>query len=341
MSTGLTVAIVGAGRIAGGYDNERIDQSPGIFTHAGAFMRDGRFILNTIIDIDQAKARQFANEWRIPSVGTDFMDLCRTHHDIISVCTPDNSHAAIISELIKSRAAKTIFAEKPLALTSLEMRDIQRLSEENAVHVFVNFQRRFDPAHITLRDTIASGGVKILAANTYYIKGLDHIGTTLIDTLCFFCGYPDSVLAYNRIFNAAVQDYTYEFILYFNTFNATAKTIDTESPYYLYHIFEIDFLMNDRRIVINDNSRRMETRLVCDYAYSGVRCIDDRHPVAEETGYGVSMLNSVQYLYEITNGSRPHDENTPKSSIRNKYIIDAVKRSYDQKRRIEVGENHE
>jgi predicted dehydrogenase len=341
MSKALTVAIVGAGRIAGGYDRDRLDDSPGIFTHAGAYTRDGRFTLKTVIDTDEQKARCFAEEWKVSYIGTKIADLCKDYHDIISVCTPDHTHAAVISELISGQAAKTIFAEKPLALTNREMRDIQRLSEENQVHVFVNFQRRFDPAHRQLRDIIAAGQVKILAVNTFYIKGLDHIGTTLIDTLCFFCGDPNSVLAYNRIFNVDIQDYTYEFILYFDTFNATAKTIDIESADYLYHIFEIDILMNDKRVVINDNSRRVETRLVCDYAYSGIRCIDDRHPVAEETGYAFSMLNSVQYLYEITNGSRPHNDNTPKSSIRNKCIIEAVKRSYDQKKRIEVGENHE
>jgi predicted dehydrogenase len=339
MSRALTVAIIGAGRIAGGYDRERLDASPGIFTHAGAYTRDGRFTLKTVFDTDEKKARSFAEEWKVSSVGSGIADLCKEYHDIVSVCTPDQTHAAVIRELIRGRAAKTIFAEKPLALTVREMRDIQRLSEEYEVHVFVNFQRRFDPAHRQLRDMIASKQVDILAVNTIYIKGLDHIGTTLIDTLRFFCGDPNSVLAYNRIFNADIQDYTYEFILYFNTFNATAKTIDTESVDYSYHIFEIDLLMNDKRVVINDNSRRLETRLICDYAYSGVRCIDDRHPTAQETGYAFSMLNSVQYLYEITNGSRPHEENTPKSSIQNKCIIEAVKRSYDQKRRIKVGVN--
>ena len=341
MSRPLTVAIIGAGRIAGGYDRDRIDTSSGIFTHAGAYVEDGRFKLKTVFDTDEQKARCFAEEWKVSSVGSGIADLCKDYHDIVSVCTPDHTHAAVISELIRGRAAKTIFAEKPLALTSREMRDIQKLSENNEVHVFVNFQRRFDPAHRQLRDIIASGQVHILAVNTFYIKGLDHIGTTLIDTLRFFCGDPDSVLAYNRIFNSEIQDYTYEFILYFNTFNATAKTIDTESVDYLYHIFEIDLLMNDRRVVINDNSRRVETRRVCDYAYSGVRCIDDRHPAAEETGYAFSMLNSIQYLYEITSGSKVHEENTPQSSLRNKCIIEAVKRSYDQNKRIKVGDNRE
>lgn len=340
MDKELSVAIIGAGRIAGGYDRDRLDASPGIFTHAGAFTRDGRFSLDTIIDIDEAKARQFANEWQIPSVGTDFTDICRAHHDVISVCTPDSSHSAIINELIKSRAAKTIFAEKPLALSGQEILDIRRLAEERGVNVVVNSQRRFDPVHRRLRDIITAERVRLLAVNAYYIKGLDHIGTTLIDTICFLCGKPESVFAYNRVFNRAIHNYTYEFILFFDSFNVTVKTVDSETSGYSYHIFEIDLLLNNKRLIVNDNSRRLETRPVVDYAYSGVRCFDDQHPAAEETGYAFSMLNAVEYLYEITMGIRQHDENTPGTAYQNKCIVEAVRRSYEEQKRIPIGEDH-
>jgi predicted dehydrogenase len=341
MSKVLTVAIVGSGRIAGGYDRERIDRSPGIFTHAGAFTKDGRFIVSTIIDADETKARRFAEEWRIPAVGTDIADLCRTHHDVISVCTPDSSHSMIISELIKSGAAKTIFAEKPLALSNEEMLDIRRLSEEHNINVVVNFQRRFDPAHRRLRDMIAAARGRLLAVNGYYIKGLDHIGTTFIDTICFLCGNPESVLSYNRVFNKTILDYTYEFILFFDSFNVTAKTVDAETSGYAYHIFEIDLLMDDKRLVVNDNSRQIETRPVVDYAYSGVRCLDDRNPVVEETGYALSMLNAAGYVYDITSGAKRHDENTPLSSYRNKCIVEAIKRSYEEQKKMRIGGNLE
>jgi predicted dehydrogenase len=334
----LTVAIIGAGRIAGGFDSDRFDVNSGIFTHAGAYTRDGRFMLKTVIDADEQKACNFAQEWGVAAVGTKISDLSDDYHDIVSVCTPDHTHASIVIELIKQRATKTIFAEKPLALSSREITYIRKLSEENDVRVLVNFQRRFDSAHIHLRDMIASGIVTILAVNTFYIKGLEHIGTTMIDTLCFLCGEPNSVLAYNKVFNAEINDYTYEFVLYFNTFNATVKTVDTESTDYSYHIFEIDFLMSDRRVVINDNSRRIEIHTVSDYAYSGVRCLDDRHSVAEETGYVFSMLNLIEYLHDITVGTRPHVVCNPEASYRVKCVVEAVKKSYKEQRIVWIGE---
>lgn len=340
MSNKLTVAIVGAGRIAGGYDRDKLDANPGVFTHAGAYMHDGRFTLKTIIDTDEGRARQFAGEWHALSAGTNLAALCATRHDIISVCTPDHSHATLIKTLIKARAAKTIFAEKPLALTMAEIQEIRRVADEGNVNVVVNFQRRFDPAHQQLRDLITECRSGLRAVNAYYIKGLDHVGTTLIDTLCYFFGMPESVLTYNRVFNRTIQGYTYEFILFFDSFNATVKTVDAEDAEYSYHVFEIDVLMADRRVIVNDNSRRIETRTIVDYAYSGVRCLDDRNTAALETGFTMSMLHAAGYVYDITTGARQHDENTPESSYLIKCIVEAVKRSYEEKRKLRIGETH-
>jgi predicted dehydrogenase len=336
----LTVAIVGAGRIAGGYDQDKLDKSPGVFTHAGAYVRDGRFALKTVIDKDRKKALRFAGEWRVENTGTDLTALCQTRHDVVSVCTPDHTHAPLITALIKSQAAKTVFAEKPLAMSAAEIQDIQRFSKEYNVNVVVNFQRKFDSAHRRLQNLIAENIKYIRTVNAYYIKGLDHIGATLIDTLCYLCGMPESVLTYNRVFNKTIQDYTYEFILFFHTFNITVKTIDAEKAEYAYHIFEIDVLMANRRITVNDNSRRIETRSLGNFAYSGVRCLDDRNPVVEESGFALSMLNAAGYVYDITTGARQHDENTPESSYHTKCIVDAIKQSYDEQRKLSIGAIH-
>jgi len=338
MSKTLTVAIVGGGKIAGGYDQEKLDSNPGVFSHAGAYTHDGRFILKTVIDTDEEKARRFASEWRVKHVGSDLAALLGSRHDVVSICTPDHTHASVIGALIKSRSAQTIFAEKPLALSATAIQEIQHSANEHNVNVVINFQRRFDPAHQRLRELIAKGKENLRAVNAYYIKGLDHIGTTLIDSICYLCGTPEAVLTYNRIFNGAIQDYTYEFILFFDSFNVTVKTVDAEDAEYAYHIFEIDVLMADRRVTVNDNSRRIETRTIVDYAYSGVRCLDDRNPVIEETGYALSMLNAVGYVYDVTTGAKQHNENTPASSYRNKCIVEAVKRSYEEQKKMPIGE---
>lgn len=338
MNKKLSVAIIGAGRVAGGYDMDKIHGDQGIYTHAGAYKKDGRFFLKKICDINQEKADLFLRQWNMETALTDPNEIYNDYHDVVSICTPDATHFEVISNIIKHKAAKTIFSEKPLVLKDEEIRDIIRTSEENNVNVVVNFQRRFDGSHKRIKNMIAKDPTKFLAVNAYYMKGLEHIGITLIDTLTFLCGVPKFVYAYNRVFNRQVSSYTYEFILFFDSFNATVKTIDTEEAEYYYHIFEIDMLFADRRLMINDNSRSIETRLVGDYAYSGVKVLDDRNPHYEKTGYSRAMLNTVDYIYDITTGSKKHLKNTPEMSYANKLILDAVKVSYEKKLKIKIGE---
>jgi predicted dehydrogenase len=336
MNDNLTVALIGAGRIAGGYDTGKVPGDQGIYTHAGAYTKDGRFRLKMICDTDLSRAEAFRGQWSVEAATSDLHEVYHGHHDIVSVCTPDASHFEIISELVGGRAAKTIFAEKPLALTQDEIMEINRTAQENKVNVVVNFQRRFDPAHARLKDLIQAGPERLLAVNAYYMKGLEHNGVTLVDTVTYLCGLPRSVLAYNRTFNNEIRSYTYEFILFFDSFNVTVKTIDSAAAGYRYHIFEIDMLFDDQRVIINDNSRTIETRSVIDYAYAGVKALDDRRPHYEESGYRRSMLDAVAYLHAITTGERAHTQNTPDNSYTNKLILNAIVQSYEKSQRIEV-----
>ncbi len=336
MDKKLSVAIIGAGRIAGRYDMDKIDGDPGTYTHAGAYKKDGRFFLKKICDVDTKRAGLFSKQWGVETAVTDLNEIYSDYHDVVSVCTPDATHFEIVSNIIKHKAAKTVFAEKPLALCEDEMLEIIRCTGGNDINVVVNFQRRFDGSHERLKEIVEEKPGKLLAVNAYYIKGLDHIGITVVDTIIYLCGVPRSVYAYNRVYNRQVNDYTYEFILFFDSFNVTVKTIDTESADYNYHIFEIDMLFSDKRITINDNSRTIETRVVGDYAYSGVRALDDRHPVYEESGYRFSMLNVVDYLYDISTGSKGHTKNTLEHSYLNMSILKTIKLSYEKNSKVEV-----
>lgn len=338
MAEKLTVAILGAGQIAGGYDCDKTADD-GVYTHAGAYAKDGRFRLQTVADLDPAKGEAFLRAWQAGSATTRLEDILNGYHDIISICTPDRTHFGIIAEIIRSRSCRTIFAEKPLALTLAEVTEAERLAREAGINIVVNFQRRFDPVLDGIRRRLATVGGRVLAATAFYIKGLEHIGTTMIDTLIFLCGIPHRVLAFNRVYNRETAEFTYEFILFYDGFNVTVKSIDTEPSAYRYHIFEIDLLLADCRITINDNSRQVVTRILTDYAYKGVKVLDDRRPDHAETGYGLAMLGAVDYIHRITVGNIPHTINTPEASALNKAIVDSVILSHDRGAPVEIGDN--
>jgi predicted dehydrogenase len=206
--------------------------------------------------------------------------------------------------------------------------------------VVVNYQRRFDCAYERLRRRIGSSDeTPLLAANAFYIKGLLHIGTTMIDTITAVCGYPERIWAFNRVWNREIRAYTYEFILFYPHYNISVKTIDSNRDLYNYHIFELDFLLRDGRITLTDCTRYIETRSVCGFAYSGVNVINDGEPNRERTEFDQSMSNAIDYLYSITTGKQTHTINRPELSYNNSLILETVIQSYQSGRQVRIKES--
>jgi len=299
----LSVAIIGAGNIAGGYDEKKQGNDAGVYTHAGAYFAHGGFKLTTVFDLDQERAESFVHKWGVGRKAAGMAEVRENRHDVISVCTPDETHFGIVRDILTARCCRTVFVEKPLAMNLDQIEEIALLAGKHGISVVVNFQRRNEPIHWEIRELIAARPEDLLSVNGYYMKGLRHIGVTMVDTLSYLCGYPEAVLAYNRVFNQEAGEHSYEFVLYYPGFNATVKTIDAERFLYNYHIFEIDLLFADRRKTLVDISQAVRETSVSDYAYSGIKVMNDREACYRETGYKYSMRDAAEYIYKVTAGS--------------------------------------
>jgi len=324
----LSAAIIGAGNIAGGYDSKKYIHDNGIYTHAGAFKTLGNIRLKSVLDKNFHVAKAFTRKWggvAILSLDT----ILKQYHDIISVCTPDATHYEIVKALLLNQCCKTICIEKPATKKPQQMIELMMLAKKNRVHIVVNFQRHFDKSHVKLAHSLKRElHSNILSVQALYMKGLDHNGVTMIDTLRFLIGNPKAVLALRRVFNHQIKDYSYDFVLYYPQFIVTIRTSDSEHGFYNYHIFEIDILLNDRRISIVDNSRLVREFPLCNLGYSGVKGLNDAKPKLTPTQYCTSMKYVADYLFRITTGLQKHNQNTLNSSFQTMQIIGAVKKSY-------------
>ena len=330
MRSSLSVAIIGTGNIAGGYDEKKQGGDTGIYTHAGAYAAHGGFELKTVFDLDKERAEGFCHTWKAGCTAIDLGEIYGSNHDVISICTPDHTHFDIVRNILAAGCCRTIFIEKPLATGLAQIEELIRLAVQNNIQMVVNFQRRNEPVHGEIRDLIASRPGELLSVTGYYMKGVQHIGITMIDTLIYLCGYPSAVQAYNRVLNLEVGDYSYEFILYYPGFTAAVKTTETDNFIYNYHIFEIDMLFTDRRLALLDNSQRVRETPVTGYAYSGVKVLNEREAQYRETGYKFSMKDAVGYIHDITTGKMAHEVNTPQFSYNNMLIIDRIIESFDR-----------
>jgi len=77
--------------------------------------------------------------------------------DAVAICSPTGAHVETM--IAAAEAGKAIFCEKPL---SLDLSDLDRglAAVERAGVLFqVGFNRRFDPAHQSVRDAVAAGTI--------------------------------------------------------------------------------------------------------------------------------------------------------------------------------------
>jgi predicted dehydrogenase len=126
--------------------------------------------------------------------------LAHERPELVSVCTPDATHAELVALALRAPGVRAVLAEKPLAAGSAEARALTALARERGVVLAVNYTRRFTPAFRALRDELAAGALGELQHVTgVYVKGLRHNGTHWLDLLRFLAGDPVVVAAWDRL----------------------------------------------------------------------------------------------------------------------------------------------
>lgn len=117
--------------------------------------RRGRIHLASFADINpEVVARQEKN-FGVKGY-TDYRDMFdRERPDAVAIVTPDYLHREIAVEAA-SRGIHTL-VQKPIDTDPDGAREMIEAANQNNVILFVDFHKRFDPAHIRLRNDVRSG----------------------------------------------------------------------------------------------------------------------------------------------------------------------------------------
>ncbi len=322
------VAFIGCGDIAGGYDERK--RQKGIFTHAGAYQAYGKFSLAAAYDPDTQRLKRFSKHWNVPFQAQTLAALLNRKYDVISVCAPDNAHATIISAILKKKAARIIWAEKPLALTAHDARRIIAKAKAAKIGILLSNQRRWEPCHIKIRDLIRTKTIgDILHVNGYYVKGITHIGCTLINTLRFLCGdvvWAEAIPPYKQ--GSYGNDPSLNGCLGFRN-NATAFIKGCDAKEYEYSIFELDLIGSRGRITLTDNGNTMRISKPHAYrAYAGFKELVPEQTM--RTHLHSAMELAADTIAHELNGSYPN-MHSAQEGLFDLIVVEALKRSAQQK----------
>lgn len=172
--------IIGAGRIASGFDTPR---SRDVLTHAHAVLNNPRVELVGMTDIDAKKGRKEALKWKTVFFNNEEEMITRTSPDIVIIATPDSTHAEILLRVLQKHP-RLIICEKPVVSQKNEIEMIHTAAAKDPIPVIVNFRRRFDPTVITIRNALFAGEYgEVISANAVYTKGILHNGGHIMNLL--------------------------------------------------------------------------------------------------------------------------------------------------------------
>jgi myo-inositol 2-dehydrogenase/D-chiro-inositol 1-dehydrogenase len=140
----LRVGVLGTGRIGSMHAELLANRLPGA-------------ALAAVYDVDAESARAVAARLR-SEVARDPAELLGSPDvDAVAVCSSTDTHVELVEA--SAAAGKPTFCEKPIAHDLVEVDRALAAVQRAGVLFMVGFNRRFDPAHQSVRDAVAAGAV--------------------------------------------------------------------------------------------------------------------------------------------------------------------------------------
>ena len=239
-------AIIGCGRVAGGFDDDPLRKT--IWTHAGAYAAHPSTELVAVADIDPDAAEAFAHRWGATGRYRDARELlAREQVDILSICTWADSHKEIVSQAVVA-GVKAIWCEKPIARTLAEadgmLRDCQGLV------LAVNHIRRWDACYRKAKAVLEEKAIgRVQGVTCAYSGGVSNMGVHLFDALMYLLG-PVRGVWVSPIHGESTEDPAPSGSITFHS-GVVAHIVGCDRR--SYQIFEIDILGTEGRLRIESN----------------------------------------------------------------------------------------
>jgi myo-inositol 2-dehydrogenase / D-chiro-inositol 1-dehydrogenase len=138
------IAVIGVGRIGRMHAELLARRVPGAAVAA-------------VHDAHADSAHSVGAELGVPVAGSVEEVLASPDVDAVAICTSTDTHADLI--VAAAGAGKAIFCEKPVSLDLPQVERALGAVEAAGVPFQIGFNRRFDPAHASVRAAVAAGRV--------------------------------------------------------------------------------------------------------------------------------------------------------------------------------------
>ncbi len=139
----LRIGVIGVGRIGRMHAELVAHQVPGA-------------ALGAVYDAYEPAARDVAAELRVPAAATA-EEIFDSDLDAVAICSSSDTHVDLL--MSAAEAGKAVFCEKPVSLDLVEAERALGAIDAAAVPFQIGFNRRFDPAHASVREAVVGGAI--------------------------------------------------------------------------------------------------------------------------------------------------------------------------------------
>jgi len=266
--------IIGCGKIASDFADDP-KMKGDIFSHAEAYTAFHGTQLAAICDIDENQLNKCGQRWDVKVRYQNLSEMLEGESlDIISVCTPDDTHYSIIKDVLAApKTPRAILSEKPLAVTVEQAQELIDLAQQRKVILAVVYLRRFASNMRAVSEFMNAGNLgQIQGVAGWYTKGIRHNGSHWIDLLRFLVGEVDWVQAWDRIQDDP-DDPTLDVVLGLeNGAIATLRAAEAN----LFTIFEMEILGSRGRLRLTDSGYVVEySQATTSKRYTDYRELED------------------------------------------------------------------
>ena len=260
-------AVIGLGNI--GFQLNLDNLRKGTWSHVSAYGKCEKTELVGAVEVNDGKINLFKQQYKnVPVFKTTKELMGNLSIDIVSICTPTESHYHILKEVLEY-PVKGIFCEKPLASTIEEAKELVQKCKNKQVLLSVNHTRRWDERYLYVKKIIQGGKIgNIKAINALYPGQVFNIGTHLFDTIRMLIQEnPETVSGIS--FNLENNDPNISGWIQFGK-HIPCTVIATGKREAL--IFEVDVIGTEGRVRILENGEKIELfSFVESLRYSGYR----------------------------------------------------------------------
>lgn len=238
----INALIIGCGNIGSNYDLE----NQHILTHSKAMFFSSWIKNVDVYDLNYFNSKKISDKYNF-NVLKDYNENCLINYDIVSICTPTNTHYKYLKDCILKNV-KLVICEKPISFSAHELTELLLLYNKGTTRILINYFRTLQNSYYAIKKKIDSMQIKLKKVKINYYKGILNYASHAFDLINFLFDQELKIKKFeneSKVFDFFDEDPTIKGKFISNGVQFYLNGSSTKNP-----IFELELFFDNHTISI-------------------------------------------------------------------------------------------